>query len=286
MERNFDGIFIPAWLYLETSLSWTEKILIIEINSLDKDGAKRENGDDLGCYASNQYLAKFVGIQESSMANMISKLKKAGWITQLWFDGRNRGLRSKLYESRLHKKVKASEVSQKSEHSKNKNKEVLLKEEETTTTRENDVIAVSEASTGLMDAHENLRNFPILERAKLPLPTMNEIAEIFSNIVQHQNRRTLAKENEWLDCIKQLEKEGMSFDGIKSLYRYGVEIEKKEFITPKMMTDYLFPKYKQYLGKLKQSAEKKRLAQSEPTWTPEGLLIMRPLGLSPSYTMK
>ncbi len=125
-NRDFKGVWIPKELYLAEDLSWTEKILLIEIQSLDK-------GDAKGCYASNEYLGEFLGIKGSSAANMISKLKSLGYLRQLFFDGRNRGLRvtfeglkpSQKSEGRLHKKVSEpsqkseSEPSQKSEHSNN-----------------------------------------------------------------------------------------------------------------------------------------------------------------------
>lgn len=127
-NRDFKGVWIPKGLYLAEDLSWTEKILLIEIQSLDK-------GDESGCFASNEYLGKFLGIKGSSAANMISKLKRLGYLKQVFFDGRNRGLRvtfdglepSQKSESRLHKKVRQtsqkseSEPSQKSEHSYNSN---------------------------------------------------------------------------------------------------------------------------------------------------------------------
>jgi len=58
-------------MYLSDKFTWTEKLLLIEINSLDK-------GD--GCYASNKYLASFLGISGGHVANLLSKLRKLGWI--------------------------------------------------------------------------------------------------------------------------------------------------------------------------------------------------------------
>ena len=92
-NRDFKGVWIPKEIYLHKELSWSEKILLIEIDSLDNDEKK-------GCFASNKYLSEFIGISESSMANMISKLKAQKYIFQVFFDGRNRGLR-------LHKNMKA-----------------------------------------------------------------------------------------------------------------------------------------------------------------------------------
>lgn len=84
IKRDFKGIWIPKELYLNTELSWTEKILLIEIDSLDSKQ---------GCYASNKYLAKFVHIKEGQCANIISELRKKGYIEDLGFDGRKRYIR-------------------------------------------------------------------------------------------------------------------------------------------------------------------------------------------------
>jgi len=40
-KRDFKGVWIPKQIYLNNSLSWPEKILLIEIDSLDKDWTKK-----------------------------------------------------------------------------------------------------------------------------------------------------------------------------------------------------------------------------------------------------
>ncbi|MFW5987940.1 MAG: DnaD domain protein [bacterium] len=85
--RDFKGIWIPKELYLEESLNWTEKILLIEIDSLDNEE---------GCYASNKYFADFLSKSEVYISNCISKLKKEGYIYQESFDGRKRVLKSNM----------------------------------------------------------------------------------------------------------------------------------------------------------------------------------------------
>lgn len=125
-ERDFKGVWIPREVYLNTELSWTEKILLVEIDSLDNDDLK-------GCFASNAYLGEFLGKSEGTIANIISSLIKKGYLYQVFFDGRNRGLRvvrcgennskaSLNNESSLHENVKADFTktlkltSQKREH--------------------------------------------------------------------------------------------------------------------------------------------------------------------------
>ena len=84
-NRDFKGVWIPKEVWLNPNLSIIEKCLLVEIDSLDNS--------QKGCFASNEYLANFFKLSESRMANVISDLKKRGFINQIYFDGRNRGLR-------------------------------------------------------------------------------------------------------------------------------------------------------------------------------------------------
>lgn len=100
-DRKFQGVWIPADLWLADGLSITEKCLLVEINSLDND-------EERGCFASNEYLGKFLGLSAGRVANMISDLKKRKYIIQVYFDGRNRGLRLHENVKNLHENVKAA----------------------------------------------------------------------------------------------------------------------------------------------------------------------------------
>ena len=122
-KRVFKGIWIPKEIWLNPELNPIEKLLIVEIDSLD-------NEDDKGCFASNEYFGNFFGVSEGTIANMISSLKKRDFIFQVFFDGRNRGLR--VHENvkagftkkgtRVHENVKAGftkrgkQVSRKRDH--------------------------------------------------------------------------------------------------------------------------------------------------------------------------
>mgnify|MGYP003650068076 CR=1 FL=1 len=83
-ERNFLGVWLPKAIYLNKQLSWSEKILLVEIESLD-------NVD--GCFASNDYFADFLDVTKTTISVSISKLKKLGFIEQVSFDGRKRVLK-------------------------------------------------------------------------------------------------------------------------------------------------------------------------------------------------
>ena len=98
-NRDFKGVWIPKEIWLNTDLSIIEKVLLVEIDSLDNS--------DKGCFASNEYLAKFVQLSEGRVANIISNLKKRKFLIQVFFDGRNRGLRISKSESSFNENVKA-----------------------------------------------------------------------------------------------------------------------------------------------------------------------------------
>lgn len=132
-DRDFKGVWIPRELYLNKELSWSEKILLVEIDSLDKDPEK-------GCFASNQYLAEFLGLSPGRVANMISDLRHRGHIQQLFFDGRNRGIRSSFHSPNLHKNVKVKLHENVNEPSRKRESEPSRKREHIKTTKESLVI--------------------------------------------------------------------------------------------------------------------------------------------------
>jgi len=119
-NRDFKGVWIPKEIWLNTDLSIIEKVLLVEIDSLDNS--------DRGCFASNEYLAKFVQLSEGRVANIISDLKKRKFIIQVFFDGRNRGLRISKSESSFNENVKpdltktGKQTTRKREHNNTVNK--------------------------------------------------------------------------------------------------------------------------------------------------------------------
>lgn len=87
--RKFNGIWIPASLWLTKGLSPSLKVLLVEIDSLD-------NGER-GCFASNGYFANFLQVSESQASRLINILVKKGLISSqlIKSNGRNN-------ERRLH----------------------------------------------------------------------------------------------------------------------------------------------------------------------------------------
>lgn len=71
MQRDFKGIWIPKELWLSKDLNLTEKIMLIEIDSLDNEN---------GCFATNDYFANFFVLSKGRISKIINNLVKRGYI--------------------------------------------------------------------------------------------------------------------------------------------------------------------------------------------------------------
>ena len=71
-QRDFKGIWIPKEVWLSPTLSLMEKVLFVEIHSLD---------NERGCFASNRYFAEFFGVSPRQIATYVSSLREKGFIT-------------------------------------------------------------------------------------------------------------------------------------------------------------------------------------------------------------
>ncbi len=95
VEENYVGEFIPRAV-INTKLSRGLRDLLAKITLLDIAGRCEGKG---GCYAGNEYLATCLGIATTTVAKYISRLRKAGYIEQVSFDGRVRVIRSTLHDA-------------------------------------------------------------------------------------------------------------------------------------------------------------------------------------------
>jgi hypothetical protein len=71
-ERDFKGVWIPKEIWLSDQLSLMEKVLFVEIHSLD---------NERGCFASNKHFADFFGVSDRQIRTYIGSLKVKGFIT-------------------------------------------------------------------------------------------------------------------------------------------------------------------------------------------------------------
>lgn len=81
ISRDFKGIWIPREIWLLNTISIESKCLWGEMNSL----LDREIG---GCYASDEYLAKFMGCKITKLKVLLKELRDHGLLKTISFDGR------------------------------------------------------------------------------------------------------------------------------------------------------------------------------------------------------
>ena len=78
-EPKFTGVWIPAAIVQTTTISITAKVVYGVLESLDNDG---------GCFASNAYLSKHLGLGERQLRNLLKELEDACLITRIEQEGR------------------------------------------------------------------------------------------------------------------------------------------------------------------------------------------------------
>jgi hypothetical protein len=73
-KRDFKGIWIPKEIWLSESLTLQEKVFLVEIHSLDNED---------GCFASNDYFARFFGVSKRRASEVINALHLKGYLSIL-----------------------------------------------------------------------------------------------------------------------------------------------------------------------------------------------------------
>ena len=71
-ERKYKGIWIPKEIWLSEELTLQEKVLLVEIDSLEDE--------EKGCYASNNYFARFFKLSPGRISQLITTLSKKQYI--------------------------------------------------------------------------------------------------------------------------------------------------------------------------------------------------------------
>tara|TARA_R110000751_G_scaffold78850_3_gene159161 strand:- start:119 stop:760 length:642 start_codon:yes stop_codon:yes gene_type:complete len=74
IKRNFKGVWIPAKLYLDSTLTWTQKLLLLEVDSFARN--------DKDCFVSNEHLAAHLAISESGIEKCLRQLVSKGLLTR------------------------------------------------------------------------------------------------------------------------------------------------------------------------------------------------------------
>jgi hypothetical protein len=78
-EPKFTGVWIPAGVFQTSKVSITAKVVYGVVEALDNDD---------GCFASNAYLSRHLGLGERQIRNILQELDEANLITRVEVDGR------------------------------------------------------------------------------------------------------------------------------------------------------------------------------------------------------
>lgn len=71
VKREFKGVWINRNVWLNTELTIHEKFLLVEIDSLDNESS---------CFASNDYFAGFMGVDDRTIKRYIKSLIEKGYL--------------------------------------------------------------------------------------------------------------------------------------------------------------------------------------------------------------
>jgi hypothetical protein len=73
-NREFKGVWIPRDLYLNDELSWTDKLIIIEIDCFSRNG--------MPCFISNEHLCNHLKVSASTIEKSLKKTEDLGYISR------------------------------------------------------------------------------------------------------------------------------------------------------------------------------------------------------------
>jgi len=180
-HRGFKGVWIDKNIWLDSRLNALDKIILVEIDSLDNDN---------GCFASNKYIADFCQCSESKVSKSITKLISLGYLVLKSFNGRTRVLQSCLVKNARQTSTKSESASEKMPAINiNNNKDNISKEskEEPAKPTQYDLIISENFPSDWVEAKDALYEFIKMRKfIKNPL-TDRALILLIKNIKQYSN---------------------------------------------------------------------------------------------------
>lgn len=227
--RDFKGVWIPKQVFLDERLNAIEKLILAEVDSLDVEGSE-------GCFASNEYLAKFCQCSVTKVSTSVYKLIKLGYLYVFKNDGRKRYLKSRLsnFESQDFKNSNSDTPNMK--HSNNNykysvddiDKDFILKNKERKTLSKNDKGSKTSAPN----------NINILDINNIPSRT-TEQKEVYRK--QKQKNRSEKYRDEDVPQIL--------YNEFDSLYgEQGNILEDHDICLTMAVIAYYFKQYREHMG--------------------------------------
>lgn len=225
MERAFKGIWIPKEVWLDTNLTWVEKILIVEIDSLDKEN---------GCFASNAYFADFFNLSKNRISKIISSLASKEYITTRTVYRPN----TKIVEKRVIKVTK--DYRQKLQTPIGKKDDTLLaKTPHPIGGNANTLLAETPHPIGGNDKDNNTNNNTVNNKDNKTLSSKDEkipYKEII-DYLNHATGRNYRNVEAHRKVIKARWNEGNKFEAFKKV----IDIKTADWLTNETYSQYLQP---------------------------------------------
>ena len=102
-SRDFQGIWIPSALWKDRSLSMTQKVILLEVRSFQKNG--------LPCFVSNDHLADLCGVSCSAIEKALKLLVQMDRLKR-WteYDGKKRNRLMHVLDAQLWEHPQPAEV--------------------------------------------------------------------------------------------------------------------------------------------------------------------------------
>ena len=222
MEREFKGVWIPREIWLDDNLTWSEKMLLVEIDSLSTL--------EKGCIATNEYLSNFFNLSKDRISKLISSLKTKGYIeVKLIYNGDTKQIIKREITTRGYRK---------------KQLEGIVKNNDRGIVENNDDI-----NTDMINTSEYIR-----EREKEPEPKNEpekEKAPETENIGMYYQTLRMLLSGYSLNYEK-IAKYGKPIERIKAVLKFAKENNKGEgWITEAIRDDYKLEVYKKPEKKIK-----------------------------------
>lgn len=222
MEREFKGVWIPKEIWLDDNLTWSEKMLLVEIDSLSTL--------EKGCIATNEYLSNFFNLSKDRISKLISSLKAKGYIeVKLIYNGDTKQIIKREITTRGYRK---------------KQLEGIVKNNDRGIVENNDDI-----NTDMINTSEYIR-----EREKEPEPqneSEKEKAPETQNIGMYYQALKMILSGYSLNYEK-IARYGKPIERIKAVIKFAKENNKGEgWITEAIRDDYKLEVYKKPENKIK-----------------------------------
>lgn len=234
MERDFKGVWIPKEIWINNELGWTEKLLLVEIHSLEKN---RE------CYATNKYFADFFNLSKSRISKMISKLCEKKYIQiELIYKENSKEIEKRIIKTAIGYNTKVTEgISQ--------NSDTPIGE------KCQDINIYNINNTKNNNTMNNINTLSGKEK-----PDSIPFSEIIDYLNQKTESKFLQSSKATQTLIKARWKDGFRLEDFKKV----IDQKVADWITDKKMHEYLRPqtlfgtKFESYLNATTRASPKKK----------------------------